>query len=477
MPDQSKTFTVPQGVRDAAKRGLELRREHGRGGLDARQAKKEGVGSGVQRASNLIQGKVTYKTVKRMLAFFNRHKAFKEHHSDKTSAAWISHMLWGGNPGYAWAKRIVKQEERVEKGSFTALTLGLDDHDPVWDEPIGGEPIGGEPILSFATLLKSAKAVKAEVEEITFTEPSDSDKTFVEIANDAAEAKEILDDDGELSELTEEDAKRLHEADPMIIPPQPSDSRNVSKSLDPEDNEEDYDETWDAIEYNPVIVLDNSALNPHIKRAMKLRDKMSKSSTAAKKIGLAIRREQYTTINVNTIERMLDGLGSGDTDDQIEAAIVGGHIILDALEKAQPNVPDKYLDGLTGAARAKRKKQIQARIKGKQSYKEMEGDDKVKTKPSKYTKTRLASAVREEIKSSGKDEFIRAAAKISGVSRSIIEEVYDRGMRAWSTSGHRVGASAQAWAKARVYSLISGGKTRRTADKDLWEQHLENKRK
>jgi hypothetical protein len=88
MADQSKTFTVPQAVRKEAKRGLDLRKEHGRGGLDSRQAKKEGVGSGVQRASNLVQGKVSYGTVKRMLAFFRRHEKYKKdgHHDDRSSA-------------------------------------------------------------------------------------------------------------------------------------------------------------------------------------------------------------------------------------------------------------------------------------------------------------------------------------------------------------------------------------------------------
>jgi hypothetical protein len=101
----------------------------------------------------------------------------------------------------------------------------------------------------------------------------------------------------------------------------------------------------------------------------------------------------------------------------------------------------------------------------------MEGDDEVKTKPSKYTKTKLAAAIRDEIKSSGKDEFLRAAAKVTGIKRSILEKVYDRGLKAWATSGHRVGASAQQWARARLYSFASGGSTQKTADKDLWEEH------
>ena len=101
---------------------------------------------------------------------------------------------------------------------------------------------------------------------------------------------------------------------------------------------------------------------------------------------------------------MLDGLGDDDPKAQADARLVGGHIMLEALSRAQPHVPDKYLEGLTGEERAKRKRQIQARVKGRDSY-SLEGDKDAKTKPSKYSKTKLAAAVREEIKSAGKGEF------------------------------------------------------------------------
>jgi len=294
MASKSDSFTVPQAVRNNAKRGLELRREHGRGGLDTRQAKKEGVGSGVARARDLMGGSVSYETVKRMLAFFNRHKAFKEHHSDKTSAAYISWMIWGGDAGFAWAKRIVAQVEKVEKGSFRALALfGEDYPEPEIEDVEETE----EPLGSFSALLKAAK---------------------------------------------------------------------------------------------------------------------------------------------------------------------------------EPKVPAKYLEGLTGEEREKRKREIQRRMKGKdrgEKYGDIPGDKDAKTKPSKYSKTDFAEKVRAEIKKTGKDEFLRAAAKVSGISRSILEQVYNRGAEAWATSGRRPGASQEAWAKARVYSFATGGKTQKTADKDLWEKH------
>ena len=66
-----------------------------------------------------------------------------------------------------------------------------------------------------------------------------------------------------------------------------------------------------------------------------------------------------------------------------------------------------------------------------------------------------------------KIEGLVKKAEKSGMPYSILKKVYDRGMAAWKT-GHRPGASQQQWAYARVNSFITGGKTRTTADKDLW---------
>lgn len=108
-------FTPPQGVREAARRGLELRREHGRGGLSTKQASGAGVGSGVQRASDLMNGeRLSPGTIKRMRSFFARHSAYKEHHEDRTSAAYISWLLWGGDAGERWANKVYAQMERAD---------------------------------------------------------------------------------------------------------------------------------------------------------------------------------------------------------------------------------------------------------------------------------------------------------------------------------------------------------------------------
>lgn len=114
-------FKPPKSVADAAARGLALRqkaKKSNKGGLSTGQAKKEGVGSGVQRAVNLKnRNTLSPATVRRMLRFFMRHEksakidAGKTPATDKGYQAWA---LWGGNPGYAWARKVVRQMDAAD---------------------------------------------------------------------------------------------------------------------------------------------------------------------------------------------------------------------------------------------------------------------------------------------------------------------------------------------------------------------------
>lgn len=319
------SFTVPQSVRNNAKRGLELRRKHRRGGITNQEASKQGIGSGVQRASDLMSGSVSEKTVRRMHAFFSRHSAFKKFHKDKTSAAYISWMIWGGDAGKRWADSVFRKLEAQKS-------------------------------LGFADLVKAWR-------------------------------------DGEL---------------------------NLLKS---------WDEEGEGMEWNVNAEVCDCA----------------------------------------ECCAVMDRWDDVDDADDVE----------ENFAKGERRVPEKYLEGLKGEERAKRKKQIQERMESGKAggYKELQGDDKAKTKPSKYSGTGIASKIRKELKGkTGKGEFLTVASRVSGVSRSILERCYDRGMAAWATGGHRPGASQTAWAVARVYSLLSGGKTRSTADKDLWAEHTKMKK-
>jgi hypothetical protein len=106
----AESFTSPSPVRAAARRGLELRKKHGKGGLTTQEAGKQGIGSGVARATSLANGdKVSYETIKRMAAFFSRHEKNKAGGED--DAGKISWDLWGGDAGRSWANRIIRMVE------------------------------------------------------------------------------------------------------------------------------------------------------------------------------------------------------------------------------------------------------------------------------------------------------------------------------------------------------------------------------
>jgi hypothetical protein len=111
--DDAKSFSPPSSVRAAARRGLELRKKYGKGGLTTQEAGKQGIGSGVARATSLANGEaVSYETIKRMAAFFSRHEKNKDGpEGDAGRTAWA---LWGGDAGRAWANRIIKMVESAK---------------------------------------------------------------------------------------------------------------------------------------------------------------------------------------------------------------------------------------------------------------------------------------------------------------------------------------------------------------------------
>lgn len=113
-------FIPPKSVRKAAALGLKLRREaspNNKGGLSVKQAKEAGVGSGVQRAVNLKNGdQMSPETIKRMYSFFSRHSVFVKNHSkNPPNRSYISHLIWGGDPGFRWCKKIYKMMKRADE--------------------------------------------------------------------------------------------------------------------------------------------------------------------------------------------------------------------------------------------------------------------------------------------------------------------------------------------------------------------------
>lgn len=111
------TFKPGDAVAKAAQRGLDLRKKWGRGGTAV----------GVARARDLSNGKeLSPSTVKRMKAYFDRHSSDKSGEGWGTnSAGYIAWLLWGGDSGYSWAKKVCKQMDAAD-----AATAGINFDNP-----------------------------------------------------------------------------------------------------------------------------------------------------------------------------------------------------------------------------------------------------------------------------------------------------------------------------------------------------------
>ena len=116
------SYKPTEGMKEEAKRGLDWRSEHGRGGTEV----------GIARARDIVNGKnLSEDTVKRMYSFFSRHEVdakaegFRPGEDGYPSNGRIAHALWGGTPGYTWSKGItemLKKEE--ERAAPDALSVG-----------------------------------------------------------------------------------------------------------------------------------------------------------------------------------------------------------------------------------------------------------------------------------------------------------------------------------------------------------------
>lgn len=102
-------FTPPKGAQEAAARALEVRAE--------KPASQRGMTAvGIARARDLANAKtLSPDTVRRMLAYFTRHEGDKKGATwDEQGAGWQAWHGWGGDAGYAWARKIVRQMDAAD---------------------------------------------------------------------------------------------------------------------------------------------------------------------------------------------------------------------------------------------------------------------------------------------------------------------------------------------------------------------------
>ena len=100
-----------QEMANEAEQALEWRAEFGRGGTEV----------GVARARDLKNRvNLSIDTIKRMFSYFSRHEVDKEAEGFRPgedgypSAGRIAWGLWGGDPGFSWTKRKIKEIEEEE---------------------------------------------------------------------------------------------------------------------------------------------------------------------------------------------------------------------------------------------------------------------------------------------------------------------------------------------------------------------------
>jgi len=137
-------------------------------------------------------------------------------------------------------------------------------------------------------------------------------------------------------------------------------------------------------------------------------------------------------------------------------------------------LPRKYLAGLTPSERKTRTARI--RKGSKTSHRDPKAYKPWKTDKGK--KVRTSSYTAQFRKRYGADKkTLSQKARASKIPLGILRKVYNRGMAAWRT-GHRPGASQQAWGYARVHSFAVKGKTYYTADSDLAKElrHIKKRR-
>ena len=93
-------------MKEEARKGLDWRKEHGRGGTRV----------GLERANQIVNGEnLSDETIKRMFSFFSRHEVdkkaegFRQGEKGYPSNGRIAWALWGGDAGFNWSRKLVNQ--------------------------------------------------------------------------------------------------------------------------------------------------------------------------------------------------------------------------------------------------------------------------------------------------------------------------------------------------------------------------------
>ncbi len=123
-----RMYTIPKGAQEEAKRGLEWRKEHDRGGTSV----------GVNSARTLAKGgQIGIEKVRHIAKYFPRHEVDKKAEGYQPgekgfpSNGRIAWALWGGDTAWRWAQAIVTRENKkaVRADGYVDSSYKEDEYD------------------------------------------------------------------------------------------------------------------------------------------------------------------------------------------------------------------------------------------------------------------------------------------------------------------------------------------------------------
>ena len=162
------SYKPTEGMKEEAQRGLDWRREHGRGGTEV----------GIARARDIVNGKnLSEDTVKRMYSFFSRHEVdkqgegFSPGEDGYPSNGRIAWALWGGDAGFTWSKGITEilKKEDDERSIDTNAT----DEEAMSEELETRHIVNVEETDETVTIVYAKEHEEEQVEEVVEEERFD----------------------------------------------------------------------------------------------------------------------------------------------------------------------------------------------------------------------------------------------------------------------------------------------------------------
>jgi len=128
--------------------------------------------------------------------------------------------------------------------------------------------------------------------------------------------------------------------------------------------------------------------------------------------------------------------------------------------KLSRKIPRKYTKGLSRKDKDKQKRNIRKSIR---SYKIKKGDKRYVSRPrlSSYKHKKSQWLVKYEKKYGKHNKSYKDISKATGIPVKALQEVVTKGKGAYYSSGSRPNQTAESWGKARMYSFIIGGPTRK----------------